>query len=232
MSDDGRREIQLNGKQLVFLFMAGTVAAVVIFLCGVLVGRGAPIQRATSAGDAPERSAVDPTFAVQMEPRAVETGTTTPITAGETLTYPDHLESTRPPDETLRPASETGDPSVLDAGDDRAPVRPASRDVPLTRSTAGARRSDVRAAEEPGIDAVLSEPLGTGYVVQVAAVTQLPEAEMIARRLGTKGYPAFVTTAGASVFRVRVGKYTNRTDAETVADRLEREEQFKPWITR
>ena len=36
--DDGFHEIQLNGKQLVFLFMAATVVSVVIFLCGVLVG--------------------------------------------------------------------------------------------------------------------------------------------------------------------------------------------------
>ena len=40
MSDESVREFQLNGKQLVFLFMASTVVAVVIFLCGVMVGRG------------------------------------------------------------------------------------------------------------------------------------------------------------------------------------------------
>ena len=38
--DDGFHEIQLSGKQLVFLFMATTVVSIVIFLCGVLVGRG------------------------------------------------------------------------------------------------------------------------------------------------------------------------------------------------
>ena len=37
--DDGFHEIQLSGKQLVFLFMATTVVSVVIFLCGVIVGR-------------------------------------------------------------------------------------------------------------------------------------------------------------------------------------------------
>ena len=41
--DDGFHEIQLSGKQLVFLFMATTVVSVVIFLCGVLVGRGVHI---------------------------------------------------------------------------------------------------------------------------------------------------------------------------------------------
>src|SRR5438046_10095843 len=39
MIDDGFHEIQLSGKQLVFLFMATTIIAVVIFLCGVQVGR-------------------------------------------------------------------------------------------------------------------------------------------------------------------------------------------------
>src|ERR1044071_3609105 len=47
MSDEGLHEIQLNGKQLVFLFMTATVVAVVIFLCGVMVGRGVPTQRGT-----------------------------------------------------------------------------------------------------------------------------------------------------------------------------------------
>ncbi len=49
MSDDGFHEIQLNGKQLVFLFMAATVVSVVIFLCGVMVGRGVRADRADGA---------------------------------------------------------------------------------------------------------------------------------------------------------------------------------------
>ncbi len=44
--DDGFHEIQLNGKQLVFLFMAVTVVSVVIFLSGVLVGRGVRLDTA------------------------------------------------------------------------------------------------------------------------------------------------------------------------------------------
>ena len=51
-----------------------------------------------------------------------------------------------------------------------------------------------------------------------------------------KGYPAFVMApvkgAPTSVFRVRVGKYKDRRDAEAVFHRLETEEQFKPWIAR
>ena len=49
MSDEGLQEIQLRGKQLVFLAMSATVVAVVIFLCGVMVGRGVPTARQAAA---------------------------------------------------------------------------------------------------------------------------------------------------------------------------------------
>jgi cell division protein FtsN len=35
-----------------------------------------------------------------------------------------------------------------------------------------------------------------------------------------------------SVYRVRVGKFPTRREAETMAARLQKEEQFKPWVTR
>ena len=40
MPDQNVREIQLGGKQLVFLFMASVVLAVAIFLLGISVGAG------------------------------------------------------------------------------------------------------------------------------------------------------------------------------------------------
>lgn len=60
MSDGSFREIQLTSKQVVFLFMAGLVAAVGIFLLGVQVGQrvgaeAAPPEATDTAGtgDAP-----------------------------------------------------------------------------------------------------------------------------------------------------------------------------------
>jgi cell division septation protein DedD len=71
--------------------------------------------------------------------------------------------------------------------------------------------------------------------VQVAAVNDRGEAETIARRLAGKGYPSFVTVPGSGtprMFRVRIGKYGDRRQAESIAARLQKEEQFKPWITK
>ena len=61
MSDEGFHEIQLNGKQLVFLFMAATVVSVVIFLLGVMVGRGVAISRREHPAARDPTTAVAPT---------------------------------------------------------------------------------------------------------------------------------------------------------------------------
>lgn len=56
-----------------------------------------------------------------------------------------------------------------------------------------------------------------------------------AERLTGKGYPAFVVnpsgSSPAAIYRVHVGRYNDRREAEQVARRLEKEEQFKPWIS-
>ena len=58
----------------------------------------------------------------------------------------------------------------------------------------------------------------------------------MAKELIAKGYPAFVMDpakgAPAGIYRVRVGKYKNRKDAEEIAARLKTNEQFAPWIAR
>ena len=61
------------------------------------------------------------------------------------------------------------------------------------------------------------------------------DAEAIAKRLSNKGYSAYVVAppdGTPSVFRVRVGKFPTKREAETIAAKLQREEQFKPWVTR
>jgi cell division septation protein DedD len=207
MQDEGFHEIQLNGKQLVFLFMAATVVAVVVFLCGVMVGRGVAVPRTLASSDIAEQSDLDPTAAATVASAGSES-----LTAGEELTYSGRLEDPTPPAETLKPEPEAAPP-------------------PPPAAAAPARAPVAAPAASPLSDPTLAEPAGQGYVVQVAAVRKRAEAETIARRLSTKGYPTFVTAAGAN-FRVRVGKYNDRRTAQSIAGRLEREERFKPWITR
>lgn len=206
MSDDSRREFELNGKQLVFLFMAGTVAAVVIFLSGVMVGRGVQASRAAHevlpAQLAPDLDATlaDPTAAAEQAPLPAGV----PVTVQETLTYAGRLEAPVPPPETLREPEPIAAPAV---------PRQTAAAVPITRS--------------------LREPAGSGWAVQVMAVpgTQRAEAEALAARLAAKGYPAYIVPRGAR-FAVRVGKFNSQHEAEAMSARLKKEEQFDPWVTR
>jgi cell division septation protein DedD len=233
MTDEGLREIQLDGKQLVFLFMAATVVAVVIFLCGVMVGRGVPIRAA--AREAEVQASLDPTAASNRVPR-VAPGGAGPVAAEEDLSYDTILAGQPSPDDTLRPPSEPAMPPPANQPPGGS-VSPANAPKPVSLTAPKPAPPVARAAAAPAAPAAqppagsLVEPKGSGYVVQVAAVQKRAEANAIARRLGSKGYPTFVTTSGSN-FRVRVGKYPNRREAETVASRLEREERVEPWVTR
>lgn len=230
MADEPLHEIQLNGKQLVFLFMSATVVAVVIFLAGVMVGRGVQLPQATLAASAGEAAIVDPTVEPPSTTSAT-TGSAAPVTAQETLTYAGRLEGTAPPEEDLAPVTEpVAEPAAVPPPPPAVERAPAPTPAP-TRAAATPAAAPAPAAAAASIG---SEPPGNGFVVQVAATRERSEADTIARRLAGKGYPAFVTTppSGPRMFRVRVGKYDNRREAEAVAGRLQREEQFQPWITR
>jgi cell division septation protein DedD len=214
---EGFHEIQLSGKQLVFLFMATTVVSVVIFLCGVLVGRGVKTDRpedaaAMMAAPAPETA---PPVA-QTGPPAAEP----PVPAGDSaepeddFTYARRLESDKPPAEKLETPREA---SRREASAAPAAAVPAPKPAPKaaqTAATAGARAGE--------------------WVVQLVALKDRSAASAIATRLSGKGYPAFVVSPPAgspSIYRVQVGRYHDRREAEQVARRLEKEEQFKPWIS-
>jgi cell division septation protein DedD len=53
------------------------------------------------------------------------------------------------------------------------------------------------------------------------------------KRLSAKGYDAYVQPPAdnaPAIFRVRVGKYATRSEAETAVSKLEKEGQFKPFV--
>ena len=219
--DDAFHEIQLNGKQLVFLFMAATVVSVVIFLCGVLVGRGVRAER----GNGVETAALaDPTGA-DLAPAAPRVSTPpaeppadAPRPGVDDLSYFARLDQPNPPVEELKaaPAAAVAGPVHPPAAAARPPVRePAPR-------PANADSAPPASGPQP-------------FAVQIAALNVRSEADAMAKRLSSKGYAAFVLTPAngtPSVYRVRIGPFKTRREADSVAARLQKEEQFKPWVTR
>jgi cell division protein FtsN len=205
------------------MFMAVTVVAVVIFLCGVMVGRGVKAPRAIEQADAATESPVDPTdIKAPVPPAADAASPSTPAPSEEKLTYADHLTGTPPPDPLKEPLQEFRAAVAKTPAADPLPLVPTVK-TPTPVST-------IKTPKPPAAGSAAG-----GYVVQVTAVKERGEADQIAKRLASKGFKSFVTSPGAGaakVYRVRVGTYSDLREAQAVARRLEKEEQFKPWITR
>jgi len=274
--DDAFREIQLNGKQLVFLFMVATVVSVVIFLSGVFVGRGVRAERAPLLADAGTSTPVTTPDARPVEEPPTAAGSDPTVAAPPQevndvdVTYPKRLGNTGQPKDDLKPAAQkpadkpaavarpapVNKPAPVGKSASAAKSAPPATPGPVPEKTAPtaspAPQPDARAAAPPSsvapkeppaassnptpaVAAASAEPSGQGFALQVTALRERGEAEAIAKRLSSKGYTAYVLTpvnGSPSVYRVRIGKFKTRREAEAIATRLQKEEQFTPWITR
>jgi cell division septation protein DedD len=233
--DDGFHEIQLNGKQLVFVFMALTVVTVVIFLCGVLVGRGVQSERALARStEAPaefKELGLDPARAVI--PPTVQPGSDPTLAPPPAPPEGEQVKRSAGAEKTPASAAAAKDvkPRVDTRVEEKKPApdagRVATESKPPAAVPAPARSSPEPAVKDPGPASESPED----WVVQVAAVKKRAEADTIARRLGSKGYSTFVLAEGTKVFRVRVGNYKTRREADVVAAKLKKEERINPWVT-
>jgi DedD protein len=229
--DPDYHEVHLNGKQLVFLFMAVTAVSVVLFLCGVLVGRGVraagelqaaaiPAAETATASEPPVESSAAAPAAVdeRADPRVAA-----PPQAVADFDEPAAVAGDNMPPAEPKPA---GVPPPAVAAVSAPPVRPAAVSEPRPAPP-------VVAAAPPVPPAASGRP--GDWAVQVAALDLRSEADEMAKRLASKGYTTYVVSppgGNRTVFRVRVGPFATRRDADTMAARLQREEQFKPWVTR
>jgi cell division septation protein DedD len=253
--DDGFHEIQLNGKQLLFAVMATMVASAAVFLLGVIVGRNFERGRTTRApsmamvDDVRRDPAVaerpptivapgyDPTKAPPPTPPAADrenkiapapAGASDPVTSapakGATNAGSAAVAATPP---AAAPAA-AANPKPPATNDKPA----ASADKPASGSSAVPTGTSGNAAAQKSVGIPVPDDPKQGWLVQVAATPTRDEAESIVKRLTGKGYPAFIVSGTTNVFRVRVGGYKARRDAETVATKLRTEEHISPWITR
>ena len=235
MSDDGFHEIQLNGKQLIFLFMAATVVSVVIFLSGVMVGRGVRSGRGEATPSAeletPAQAApapIAPAPASSAAPKGQASQPTPPVPEEDTSAYKD-LTAVKPKDTALAtPAKAQAKPAATAPAP--APPKAAATDKAAVTEKAAPKPEPAAPVDKDRPAAVTSG----GYAVQLTALRDRSEADAVVKRLAGKGYPAYVVNplpGKPPVYRVQVGRYQNRADADRIASKLQKEEQFSPWVT-
>lgn len=224
LHDDGFHEIQLSGKQLVFLFMATTIVAVVIFLCGVQVGRNV---RGGDRVGAPESSDTVATQATTPPPAS--TPTQAAASSGPPAAEPP--APAQEPDDELSYAKrlQQADPT---AGDKMAPApQPAAAKAEKPPAKPAVAQAKVEPAKvEP---AASSQGHAGQWIVQLSANKDRDQAAKSAKDLTAKGYPAFVldpSPGAPAIYRVQVGGYSQRDAAEQIAKKLEHDEHFKPYV--
>ena len=236
-TEERTRGVHLTDKQIVFGVMTGSAVVVAAFLCGVFVGRGVQAARPAHADVPPLSAAVspDPVTATDLDQGGASAmGDGKAAIPRDPLSYPERVTKPGLMPESLAPGSVTPpappDPQPDTAAEATGDLRagPAASAPPTTSPAAGTPRTG---------PAVAGPAAGAGNLtVQVAAVRRKAEAQGIVDRLVKKGYPAFVYTPPsgdrAGGYRVRVGQFKSRAEAEAMAGRLKKEEQYKPWITR
>jgi cell division septation protein DedD len=217
-ADPLRDDKGLSARHLVLVFLAGVAVCGVFFSLGFLVGYN-------------ERSA-------RMAP--VTERVATPATIPPTVNAP--LE-TAPVGSSGAAPSTTSVPPPLNPMQASAPASPPSAEKPVTAtgtaSPSTAPHPSAQAEREPKPGPTASPPaavgeVGVGFTVQVVASRTKQDAEALVKILGGRGYPVFLVTpeyahANDNLYRVQVGPFKSKDDAEKVRTKLT-QEGFKPFI--
>lgn len=209
----------LSTRHLILVFLAGVAVCGVFFSLGFLVGYN-------------ERSA-------RMAP--VTERVATPATIPPTVNTP--LETT-PVGSSGAAPSTTSVPPPLASMEASAPASPPGEQKPVTAPGAASpvtapHPSPAAAEREPEPGATATPPaavgeVGVGFTVQVVASRTKQDADALVKILEERGYPVFLVTpeyahANDNLYRVQVGPFTSKDDAEKVRTKLT-QEGFKPFI--
>ena len=210
MSESNFREIQLNTKQVVFLFMACVVTLLGVFLLGVSVGHGVSNDGTTAAAGVADPANEPPAPAVL------------------------------PPATTPRSTDFSGIEQLAGKSDGKAtPSTPPNPSADVPPETTPAARSAETAASKPTPAAAASaKPAGAEkadsataiWYVQTNSFSSKENAQKELNLLKSKGHEAVVFTApgGGARYKTRVGPM-ERNAADALKNRLSRE-GFKPTV--
>jgi len=198
MSEEGFHEIQLSGKQLVFLFMATTVVSVVIFLLGVVVGRRVPAETLIADATGTTLEALSPgTSGADAPPDAPP-----PVPQeADQFSYHERLQESTPPVE-VRPPSRVEAPAPAEAAPpEPPPAEPAAGGWVVQigayrdKTTADRIAATLKRQQFPSF--VLAPTAGSPtatFRVRVGPYSERREADAIAERLRREHqYNPFVT---------------------------------------
>jgi DedD protein len=215
MSEPGFREIHLSGKHVVFLFMAGAVVAVAVFLLGVSVGKGITKSEVASAQTLPTSgAAADPSPSPASDSSKPNPGDFRATLAMQGKDAPKPSETPAAPAPAATPA-ESPSPAPK-SSPTQTPAKPAE-----------AKPAEAKPAPDPA-------PAKGAYWVLVDSFASRSNANTRLAELKKKGYAnsTIYNVSGAKApFRVRVGPFPDVDAANATKARLTKE-GYAPSVIR
>ena len=244
-------EISLDGRQIFFLFFGSAVAACLIFVVGVLIGKRiearalalqpAPIEDPLAAldqlGDADEadegltfHKALAP---AKPEKAAVETKKAEKPVVEAKKAEPKPEKVAKAPAVAVEEGDDEEAPQPEAKVEAKAePKKPAEAKKPEPKPALPAARPQVvqaAAAKKP--DATASH-----FTLQLSAFPDKGDAEEFMRKIQSAGYKPFLVASeipGKGVFyRVRVGDYASRQAAVDAKTEFERKQRIIAYVAK
>ena|SRR5438128_1357312 len=207
-----RTQSGLSARQLILFFFAGVAVCGVFFALGFLVGYN---ERAPTVAADTERV---------TQPSDIPPTVNPPMGSAKTAAKSATTGSSVKAEEPLSEEVISSPPARGQA----APARGARAATPSTESSGAAAEN--RAGRQAGVKAGAKDSL----VVQVVASSSRQDAAALVGVLKGRGYSAFLVTpaearSGDKLFRVEVGPFSSRAEAEKARRKLA-DEGFKPFI--
>ncbi|MGH7854835.1 MAG: SPOR domain-containing protein [Candidatus Binatia bacterium] len=204
--------------QMVLLGAAFTFASMIIFVLGVFVGKGIEARKL--------QQKEEPLVRIPVKPSAQQPGAASAkdeITFNESATKrtaaaaEDKPKAAKPAEKVVK-AVETKQEiaSKIEAAALKSPEKKAQASAPAEETAKKTETAD--STEQKQV-----------WRAQVNAFPDERSAKQIVDRLKNKGYNAYVTEVqnrGKSWFRVSVGKYNSREEADKMAEALRTKENF------
>jgi cell division septation protein DedD len=251
-----RHEFRFGGREIAILGAVFCLIASLVFAAGVMVGRemarpkGAPRADAGREHRSPEPDSLrGPDAPVKTAAAKAEEK----VTFYRTLTAPtqDLPQVGKPTiEERLIPKDDPAPTGTAEAAPETPrpapePAAPPAAAKPPKAAEAPPAPRPARAAKTPALTPARSTPTQIaaaappadpdGWTVQVSAFRSRALAEELRSRLAARGYEAYVSPAmsedGRPRYRVRVGSYAAKSDAERAAADLRGERGLSPVVT-
>jgi septal ring-binding cell division protein DamX len=246
-------EISLDGRQIFFLFFGSAVAACLIFVVGVLIGKRiearalalqpAPIEDPLAAldqlGDADEADE-GLTFHKALTPPKAETPQKKEKAAEKPVVEARKAEPKPQPAKVEKPAAPAAVAATDDSADDEeeaAPAKPEPKKIEAKKPEApkpalpAARPQVVQQQPTKKPDATASH-----FTLQLSAFPDKADAEEFMHKIQSAGYKPFLVASeipGKGVFyRVRVGDYGSRQSAVDAKTEFEKKQRIIAYVAK